>query len=66
MGEPLWALPPDGDKIVADFDSGTGFYTDDIAPAVDHLYAVDIQNAIHDYDRENVDLSPRTVPMQNA
>jgi ubiquinone/menaquinone biosynthesis C-methylase UbiE len=47
-----WALSPDGDDTVADFGSGTGFYTDDVAPAVDHVYAVDIQDAMHDYYRE--------------
>jgi ubiquinone/menaquinone biosynthesis C-methylase UbiE len=50
--ELLWALSPDGDETVADLGSGTGFYTDDVAPAVDHLYAVDIQDAMHDYYRE--------------
>jgi protein-L-isoaspartate O-methyltransferase len=40
--ELLWALSPDGDETVADLGSGTGFYTDDVAPAVDHVYAVDI------------------------
>ncbi|TSD08828.1 SAM-dependent methyltransferase [Haloglomus irregulare] len=50
--ELLWALSPDGHETVADFGSGTGFYTDDIAPAVDHVYAVDIQDAMHGYYRE--------------
>ncbi|MBX0297590.1 class I SAM-dependent methyltransferase [Haloarcula nitratireducens] len=59
--ELCWALSPDGDETVADLGSGTGFYTDDVAPAVDHVYAVDIQEAMHDYYREkgvpeNVDL----------
>ncbi|WP_058365253.1 class I SAM-dependent methyltransferase [Haloparvum sedimenti] len=59
--ELLWALSPDGDETVADLGSGTGFYTDDVAPAVDHVSAVDIQEAMHDYYREkgvpeNVDL----------
>lgn len=57
----LWALSPNRDETVADLGSGTGFFTDDIAPAVDHVYAVDIQDAMHDYYREkgvpeNVDL----------
>ncbi|KAA9395814.1 methyltransferase domain-containing protein [Haloarcula sp. CBA1130] len=56
-----WALSPDSDETVADLGSGTGFYTDEVAPAVDHVYAVDIQDAMHDYYREkgvpdNVDL----------
>ena len=50
--ELLWALSSDGDETVADFGSGTGFYTDDVAPAVDQVYAVDIQEAVHDYYRE--------------
>lgn len=50
--ELLWALSSDGDETVADFGSGTGFYTDDVAPAVDQAYAVDIQEAMHDYYRE--------------
>ncbi|WP_459191021.1 class I SAM-dependent methyltransferase [Halosimplex sp. J119] len=59
--ELLWALSPEGDETVADLGSGTGFYTDDVAPAVNHVYAVDIQDAMHDYYREkgipdNVDL----------
>jgi ubiquinone/menaquinone biosynthesis C-methylase UbiE len=59
--ELLWALSPNGDETVADLGSGTGFYTDDIAPAVDTVYAVDVQEAMHDYYREkgvpeNVDL----------
>jgi ubiquinone/menaquinone biosynthesis C-methylase UbiE len=59
--ELCWALSPDSDETVADLGSGTGFYTDDVAPAVDHVYAVDIQEAMHDYYREkgvpnNVDL----------
>jgi len=59
--ELLWSLSLAGDETVADLGSGTGFYTDDVAPAVDHVYAVDIQEAMHDYYREkgvpdNVDL----------
>ncbi|WP_336338664.1 class I SAM-dependent methyltransferase [Haloarcula brevis] len=61
-----WALSVDGDATVADLGSGTGFYTDDVAPAVDHVYAVDIQEAMHDYYREkgapdNVDLVTSSV-----
>ncbi|MFB6138332.1 MAG: class I SAM-dependent methyltransferase [Halobacteriaceae archaeon] len=59
--ELLWALSPDGDETVADLGSGTGFYTDDVAPAVDHAYAVDIQESMHEHYRakgvpDNVDL----------
>jgi len=59
--ELLWALSPDGDESVVDLGSGTGFYTDHVAAAVDRVAAVDVQEAMHDYYREkgvpeNVDL----------
>jgi ubiquinone/menaquinone biosynthesis C-methylase UbiE len=40
------------DAVVADLGSGTGFYTDEVAPYVEHLYAVDVQAAMHEYYRE--------------
>ncbi|MDT3437929.1 methyltransferase domain-containing protein [Haloarcula sp. 1CSR25-25] len=56
-----WALSADSGETVADLGSGTGFYTDEVAPDVDRVYAVDVQEAMHDYYREkgvpdNVDL----------
>lgn len=56
-----WALDPDPADTVADLGSGTGFYTDDVAPDVARVYAVDIQPEMHDLYREkgvpeNVDL----------
>jgi len=50
--ELLWALDPSGDAVVADLGSGTGFYTDVVAPHVGRVYAVDIQPEMHDYYRE--------------
>lgn len=50
--ELLWALNLTGSETIADLGSGTGFYTDTIAPYVDHVYAVDIQEAMHEYYRE--------------
>jgi ubiquinone/menaquinone biosynthesis C-methylase UbiE len=50
--ELLWALDPDPNATVADFGSGTGFYTDVVAPHVDQLHAVDIQPEMHEYYRE--------------
>jgi ubiquinone/menaquinone biosynthesis C-methylase UbiE len=38
--------------VVADLGSGTGFYADDVAPRVEKLYAVDIQEEMHDRYRE--------------
>lgn len=56
-----WALGATKTDVVADLGSGTGFYTDDIAPLARRVYAVDIQPGMHDYYREkgvpeNVDL----------
>ncbi|MFC6976775.1 class I SAM-dependent methyltransferase [Halomicroarcula sp. GCM10025709] len=39
------------EAVVADLGSGTGFYTDEIAPFVGTVYAVDVQQAMHDYYR---------------
>ena len=50
--ELLWALDLDSSDRIADLGSGTGFYTDRLAPHVDHVYAVDIQDAMHEYYRE--------------
>ncbi|AGB16110.1 methylase involved in ubiquinone/menaquinone biosynthesis [Halovivax ruber XH-70] len=59
--ELLSALPTGTDATVADLGSGTGFYTDDVAPFVGTLYAVDVQQEMHEKYREqgvpeNVDL----------
>jgi ubiquinone/menaquinone biosynthesis C-methylase UbiE len=48
----LLALFDPGGCAVADLGSGTGFYTDDVAPYADLVYAVDVQPAMHDYYRE--------------
>lgn len=51
--EELRSLLASGPRdVVADLGSGTGFYTDDIAPAVARLYAVDVQEAMHERYRE--------------
>ncbi|MEF8800503.1 MAG: class I SAM-dependent methyltransferase [Halolamina sp.] len=59
--ELLWALDLSGAETVADLGSGTGFYTDDVAPAADRVWGVDLQSAMHEQYREkgvpeNVDL----------
>jgi len=46
------ALALDGDETVADLGSGTGFYTDDVAPFAGTVYAVDVQQAMHDHYAE--------------
>ena len=50
--ELLGALELTGTETVADLGSGTGFYTDDIAPYAEQVYAVDIQPEMHDFYRE--------------
>jgi len=61
VDELLALFDPAPDDTVADLGSGTGFYTDDVAPCADTVYAVDVQEAMHDEYREkgvpsNVDL----------
>jgi ubiquinone/menaquinone biosynthesis C-methylase UbiE len=50
--ELLELLAPEPGDVVADLGSGTGFYTDDVAPFVERLYAVDVQAAMHDRYRK--------------
>ena len=52
VDELLALLDPRLDDTIADLGSGTGFYTDDVAEYVEHLYAVDVQEAMHDRYRE--------------
>ncbi len=49
---------------VADLGSGTGFYTDELAPYVERLYAVDVQPEMHDHYREKG--VPETVELVTA
>jgi ubiquinone/menaquinone biosynthesis C-methylase UbiE len=50
--ELLGALSLSGTETAADLGSGTGFYTDDVAPFAGTVHAVDVQSAMHDYYRE--------------
>ena len=56
-----WALDLTGTETVADLGSGTGFFTDVVAPDAGEVYAVDLQPEMQEYYREkgvpeNVDL----------
>jgi SAM-dependent methyltransferase len=51
--ELLEMLDVAADAVVADLGSGTGFYTDDVAPFVGTVYGVDVQSEMHDIHREN-------------
>jgi len=53
IDELLALFAPPSDSVVADLGSGTGFYTDEIAPYVGHVQAVDVQEAMHEQYREN-------------
>jgi len=46
------AIDADPDDSLADLGSGTGFYTDDVAPFAGDIRAVDVQQAMHDIYRE--------------
>jgi ubiquinone/menaquinone biosynthesis C-methylase UbiE len=50
--ELLWALSLEAGDTVADLGSGTGFYTDEVAPHAGRVVGVDVQAAMHDYYRE--------------
>jgi ubiquinone/menaquinone biosynthesis C-methylase UbiE len=50
--ELVGALELTGTETVADLGSGTGFYTDVVAPYAERVYAVDIQPEMHDFYRE--------------
>ena len=41
------ALSPEGTETLCDLGSGTGFYTDEVAPFVEAVYAVDLQPEMH-------------------
>ena len=50
--ELIGPLAAAGVDVVADLGSGTGFYTDDLAPHVETVYGVDLQPEMHDRYRE--------------
>jgi len=50
VDELLALFDPEG-AVVADLGSGTGFYTDDVAPYAELVYAVDVQPEMHEYYR---------------
>jgi ubiquinone/menaquinone biosynthesis C-methylase UbiE len=48
--EELLQYLPDG--TILDIGSGTGYYTDEIAPAVERVVGLDVQSAMHDRYRD--------------
>lgn len=62
------ALALDGSESVADLGSGTGFYTDDVAPFAAQMYAVDLQAEMHELYREKGmpgNVEPVTAPIHD-
>lgn len=55
-------LDPGPDWVVADLGSGTGLFTDELAPVVGPLVAVDIRPAMHDHYRSK-GLPANVVPL---
>lgn len=52
VDELLALFDPAPDQVVADLGSGTGFYTDDVAPYAGVVHAVDVQAEMHGVYRE--------------
>ena len=53
--ELVGALSPTGTETLCDLGSGTGFYTDELAPFVERVYAVDLQREMHElYETKGV------------
>jgi ubiquinone/menaquinone biosynthesis C-methylase UbiE len=52
MEELVGALDPSPEDVVVDLGSGTGFYTDDVAGFAGTVYAVDVQEEMHDRYRQ--------------
>lgn len=46
--ELVYLIQTSDDDTVVELGSGTGFYTDDIAPFVEEVYAVDVQDEMHE------------------
>lgn len=44
-------LDPGPGWVVADLGSGTGFFTNELAPVVERLYAIDVRGAMHEVYR---------------
>lgn len=63
--ELLTQVAPDEEATIADLGSGTGFYTDVVAPHAGTVYAVDVQPAMHDRYRQN-GLPPNVRPVNAA
>lgn len=50
------------DWTVADFGSGTGLFTNELAPVVDRVFAIDIRKGLHEHYREG-EIPSNVVPI---
>jgi len=66
MEELLGHLRPSTDDTVVDLGSGTGFYTDDVSPRAAEVYAVDVQEGMHEYYRAKPGGVPENVTTVTA
>lgn len=65
--ELLTLLAPHEDATIADLGSGTGFYTDVVAPHADTVYAVDVQPEMHErYEEKGLPGNVETVTAEVA
>jgi ubiquinone/menaquinone biosynthesis C-methylase UbiE len=61
-------VAPHSEAQLADLGSGTGFYTDTVAPQAGHVYAVDIQPEMHAvYEQKGLpeNVSPVRAPVED-
>jgi ubiquinone/menaquinone biosynthesis C-methylase UbiE len=66
VDELLALFDPALEDTVADLGSGTGFYTDTVAPEVGTVHAVDVQPEMHDFYREKPGGAPENVQFVTA
>lgn len=73
-GEELYSyVAGDGASTVLDIGSGTGFFTKEIAPHVADVFAIDIQQAMHQYHKKHrehvtaelITATATTIPLAN-
>lgn len=62
----MYLIQPSDDDTVVELGSGTGFYTDEVAPFFEKVYAVDVQDEMHDIYRKKDAGVPENVELVTA